>query len=278
MTLEEIVAELYGLPPGEFVAARTERVRQARDAGDKALATAIGTLRRPTVAAWAVNLLARTTADDIRALLDLGDALRDAQRRLSADQLRALGTQRQQVVNALTRKAADLAAARGQRLSESVLRDIGGTLQAALADPDIADQVAAGTLAAAASYEGFGPAALVAVPPARDRAERVTPSETTDRSDPASAAKELELTLADLESARAATASARTAQEAATSELSELETRLTRLRGEVADAEAQRRFALAAERSARDTLHRAEKHLAAAERRAEQARKQLPAS
>ncbi|WP_067702635.1 hypothetical protein [Nocardia jejuensis] len=171
MTLEEVVDELYGRTPGEFVAVRTERARQARDAGDKGLATAIGKLRRPTVAAWAVNLLARADAQEVRALLSLGDALREAQRRLSGEQLRALSTQRQQVITALVRKAADLAAAHGPRLTESVLRDIGSTLQAALADPAVAEQLRTGTLTAAASYDGFGPAGLIAVPSTPDKTE-----------------------------------------------------------------------------------------------------------
>ncbi|MBF6236008.1 hypothetical protein IU474_02810 [Nocardia otitidiscaviarum] len=164
MTLEEVAGELYGLAPSEFVAARDERVRRAREAGDRALAGAIGKLRRPTVAAWAVNVLAREATDEVTALLALGDALREAQRKLSGEALRALTTQRQQVVNALTRKAGELAAAHDQKLSEATLREIGQTLHAALADPDVAAAVRTGTLTTATSYEGFGPATLSAVP------------------------------------------------------------------------------------------------------------------
>ncbi|WP_425303013.1 hypothetical protein [Nocardia otitidiscaviarum] len=164
MTLEEVAGELYGLAPSEFVAARDERVRRAREAGDRALAGAIGKLRRPTVAAWAVNVLTREATDEVTALLALGDALREAQRKLSGEALRALTTQRQQVVNALTRKAGELAAAHDQKLSEATLREIGQTLHAALADPDVAAAVRTGTLTTATSYEGFGPATLSAVP------------------------------------------------------------------------------------------------------------------
>ncbi|MFF2549675.1 hypothetical protein ACFVUS_01695 [Nocardia sp. NPDC058058] len=320
MTLDEVAAELYGASPADFVTLRTERAGQARADGDRALATAIGKLRRPTVAAWAVNLLAREAADDIVALLDLGGALREAQRRLSAEQLRALSTQRQQVISALTRKAGDLAAAHGQRLTESVLRDIGGTLQAALADADIGDQVSSGTLTAAASYEGFGPAGLVAVPSAQEtpkapespggtapsartgssprkrsgtqgnstpngsttregsprtrsgRAARASDADIVARDE---ARRELEESLANLESARAAVLSARSTHEAATVELAQLESRITELRDELAQAQQQRRFTVAAERSARESLRQAEQQLAAAERRATAARNEL---
>ncbi|MFE3190404.1 hypothetical protein ACFXHA_15425 [Nocardia sp. NPDC059240] len=281
MTLEQVVAELYGLPPGEFVAARTERVRQARDAGDKALAAAIGKLRRPTVAAWALNLLSREAGDDVRALLEVGDALRDAQRRLSAEQLRALTTQRQKVVNAVTRRAADLAAGRGQRLTESVLRDIGASLQAALADPSVAEGLRTGTLTAAATYEGFGPAALTAVPGDghRDVGTRSTTVDSTaDERDPephAEARRELEEMLAEVESARAAVTSARSDHDTAVADLADLDDRIEVLRTELTEAEQRQRFTAATERSAREALRHAEEHLDGVERRVESARNRL---
>ncbi|GAB3206196.1 hypothetical protein [Nocardia tengchongensis] len=278
MTLDQVVAELYGLSPAEFVAVRTERVRQARDAGDKALADAIGKLRRPTVAAWALNLLSREASDQVRALLEVGDALRDAQRRLSAEQLRTLTTQRQKVVNVVTRKAAELAAGRGRHLTEPVLRDIGASLQAALADQSVADGLRTGTLTAAATYEGFGPASLIAIPseahrsfrtrsatahPAEDRPER-SATRTPRRADP---------TAAD-GPARAAVTSARSAHDTAAADLADLDDRIEALRAELTEAEHRHRFTAATERSAREALQRAQKHLDGVERRVERARKQ----
>src|SRR5689334_10206146 len=105
MKLEQTTAELYALDPAEFVAARDEAARTARADGDKQLATAISRLRRPTVAAWAVNLLAHKATQELGALLDLGEALREAQRTLSADRMRTLADQRRKAVNALTDKA-----------------------------------------------------------------------------------------------------------------------------------------------------------------------------
>ncbi|WP_459956606.1 hypothetical protein [Nocardia sp. IFM 10818] len=300
MNLEEVAAELYGVPPGEFVTVRTERAQQAREDGDKALATAIGKLRRPTVAAWAVNLLARAAGEDVGALLEIGDALREAQRRLSGEQLRTLTTQRQQVVNALTRKAGELAAAHGQRLSESVLRDVGSTLQAALADPEVAEQVRAGTLTAAASYEGFGPAALLAVAGggagrsggartsnAADQQNRqstadVRKADTTaskGKSPDAGAAarRELEELIAEVESARAEQASAAAEHDRAAADLAELDSRIAGLRDELARAEDRRRFSVAAERGAREVLRRADQHLEGLARRARKVRERLPA-
>ncbi|MEU0539620.1 hypothetical protein ABZ319_07095 [Nocardia sp. NPDC005978] len=300
MTLDQVVTELYGLPPAEFVPARTERARQARDAGDKALAAAIGKLRRPTVAAWALNLLSREAGEDVRAVAEVGEALRDAQRRLSADKLRALTTQRQQVVNAVTRKTAELAAGHGQRLTESVLREVGASLQAALADQSVADGLRAGTLTAAATYEGFGPAALTAVPGAGHRGsethsatddstenhtekpaartKRRPESEAEDKPAPdpqAEIRRELEQMLTEVESARAAVTSARSDHDAAAADLAELVGRVETLRAELTEAEQRRRFTAATERTTREALQRAQKHLDGVERRVDGARKRL---
>ncbi|MGH4026328.1 MAG: hypothetical protein ACRDRV_17275, partial [Pseudonocardiaceae bacterium] len=115
--LDEVAAELYTVDPAGFVAARNAVVRRARDAGDRDLATAIGRLRRPSVSAWAVNLLVRAAAEEMAELLALGDELRSAQQRLQGEQLRRLNKQRREVVGALAGRARRLAADAGHPLS-----------------------------------------------------------------------------------------------------------------------------------------------------------------
>ncbi|QIS17526.1 hypothetical protein [Nocardia terpenica] len=301
MALEDIARELYGLDPGEFTAARTERVGRARAAGDKQLATAIGRLRRPTVAAWAVNLLARRAPGEVSGLLDLGAALREAQRTLSGDRLRTLTAQRQQVVNALARKAGGLAAEHGRALSEGVLREVGQTLHAALADPEVGERVRDGVVTTAVNYEGFGPAgaSLAAVPDVSETepADRTARPETgTDRrkadaserkaeadgrkADAArqaaeAARRELEEALTMLESARSARDSARDEVSRSAAEREDLSNRIDSLRAELARVEDQRRFAASAERSAREALHRAERQLDRAQRWVDKARERV---
>ncbi|MBF6171662.1 hypothetical protein [Nocardia blacklockiae] len=281
MTLEEVTRRLYALDPAQFTAARDEQAKAARADGDRQLATAIGKLRRPTVAAWAVNLLAHEAPDEVTSLLELGAALREAQRRLSGDQLRELTTQRQQVVNALARRAGQLAEGHDRTLGETVLREVGQTLHAALADPAVADQVRDGTLTAAANYEGFGPAGpeLAAVP---DRAE--TPPEpkrtgrarkTTGEERDAAARQELDDAREALESAREAKDSAAAELDRATANLGAADERITALRAELDRAEEQRRFAAAAERSAQEALHKAERQLDRVERWVEKARSRV---
>ena len=49
--LEDAVGELYALSPDEFTGRRTELAAEAKGNGDRSLASAIGKLRRPTIAA-----------------------------------------------------------------------------------------------------------------------------------------------------------------------------------------------------------------------------------
>jgi hypothetical protein len=153
----EAAERLYGVPPEEFVPDRDELVAAAKETGDKDAAKAIGRLRRPTQAAWLANLLARERSEQLDALLDLADELAGAQRSLDGPALRALSSQRQKLVNAMAREARRLAAAEGHRVTEPVERDLRGILDAALADPAVADEVRSGRLTRTVSFSGFGP-------------------------------------------------------------------------------------------------------------------------
>jgi hypothetical protein len=147
--------ELYGLPLAEFTAARAERAKQARAAGDRASAAAIGRLAKPSVVAWLANQLARQYPGELAPLLELGDALRRATAALDAAQLRQLSRQQQQVVSALTGRVRELAAAAGQAVSDSTARGVEDTLHAALADESAARELTGGQLAAGLSRTGF---------------------------------------------------------------------------------------------------------------------------
>jgi hypothetical protein len=154
--LARVAGELYGLSPDDFRAARDERAAQARASGDKDLARAITALRRPVVSAWLVNLLAREDTGQMGELLALGESLRDAQRALDGDRLRELSAERRRLVTAMVGEAKRLAARAGRAVTLQVEREVDATLQAALADPGAAAEVAAGGLASPLSYAGLG--------------------------------------------------------------------------------------------------------------------------
>ena len=156
--LDAVADELYALAPDAFVPARDDRAAAARAAGDRALARAVARLRRPTRAAWLANLLARHRADELDGLVELARGLARAQHELDGDALRALSGQRHRAVAAMARDAGRLAARRGEPVSDALLREVAGILEAALADPAIAEEVRAGRLTKTVRYSGFGPA------------------------------------------------------------------------------------------------------------------------
>jgi hypothetical protein len=156
-TLDAIADRLYGLHPDAFVPARDDAVAEARQEGDRDLARAIGRLRRPTRAAWLANLLARERPDQLDGLLALAGDLASAQRTLDGSALRALSAQRTRLVTAMARQGGRLAAQAGDSATESVVRELAGILEAALADPAGADEVRSGRLTRTVSYSGFGP-------------------------------------------------------------------------------------------------------------------------
>ncbi|MEU1425098.1 hypothetical protein [Kitasatospora sp. NPDC005751] len=144
---DAIADELHTLAPQDFTAARN-RHADALKKTDPQLAKQVRALRRPTQAAWAANLLAHRHGDLVGQLLDLGQALRDAQEHLAGDQLRTLTEQRRQLVRALTGQAERDAAEAGHPLGADAVAEVDRTLGAALADPDAARALAAGRLTA----------------------------------------------------------------------------------------------------------------------------------
>ena len=168
--LDEIVRELYVLPPTNFVAARNELVRQARAAGSRDVAERLQRLRRPTRSAWLVNLLARDPIA-MQRLSALGRELRDAQTGLAGAELRSLAEQRRQLIADLLDRAQAHAAESGVRLTPAVLSEVEATLQAALVDLAGALTIRNGRLVRPLSHSGFGPRPRLKVPPARSTVE-----------------------------------------------------------------------------------------------------------
>jgi hypothetical protein len=77
--LEEELDRLYALPLNEFTAARDEIAKRLRGEGERELADQVKQLRKPPVAVWLVNTLAREREVDVKRLLKAGEALANAQ-------------------------------------------------------------------------------------------------------------------------------------------------------------------------------------------------------
>jgi chromosome segregation ATPase len=252
------VKRLYGVELDDFVPTRTAIAKALRGEGRRDEAAAVTELRKPSVAAWVVNRLARDEAGLVAELLDAGERLREVQLAAgSAEDLREAVQGEQDALRRAARAAEDIAAGRGSATDATVER-VRETLHAAALDADLADEVRRGVLVREQQAVGFPMG--VAVPPGRaparrpaarkPPAKRTGPAPEPPAEDPA-AAKRLERLAAAAEAARA--------------ELRSAEAKLADAEARLATAEA----ALARATRARDAAERKAEEAAERHRRAQ---------
>lgn len=152
MTVDDDLDSLYGMRPEEFTARRNELASAAKKRGDVSAAKAIASARRPTTAAWVVNQLALTDSTVRPKLTSLHEALRAAHAAMDGQRIRELSATQRTLVQDLTR--AGFAAAELSDPPAALRDDVTGTLQAAIADPEVAARL--GRLSRAEEWSGFG--------------------------------------------------------------------------------------------------------------------------
>jgi hypothetical protein len=177
-SLLSIAEELYSLLPAEFTGTRNQWAKQTKADGDTEVAKEVSALRKPSVAAWVVNMMMRHQGEQMTQVLELGASLRQAQADLDGEALRELTRQRRQLTTAVTRQGRELAGELGVRITESVAEQVQGTLHAAMIDEDAAAGVRSGLLVSALEATGVGTADVVdavAVPEAIGMTPRARP-------------------------------------------------------------------------------------------------------
>src|ERR1035441_2928357 len=156
--VSEAVAELYSSDLDAFTERRGDLAARARAAGEASAAKAIAGLRKPTRSAWAVTQVVRADPSVPSRLTALGDELRAAEAALDGATIRELSVARRQLIDALVAQAL---AASGQHPPSAALREeVTATFAAALADPQLTAEMAAGTLVRAERRAGFGSGAI----------------------------------------------------------------------------------------------------------------------
>jgi hypothetical protein len=227
---------LYGVKPEEFTALRTELATAAKKRGDAATAKRISAARRPTTAAWVVNHLVHSNDDVKHSLTDLGERLRGAHAAMDGAAIRELSSEQRSLVDQLARAAFE--GADVSNPSATLREDVTATLQAAIADPDVADRL--GRLAKAEQWSGFGDlgtttAVFSTARSAKAKSEATPqaqkPTREKPRGDERRSAREAEeaksaLAAAEREEAKSALAAAERAKDDADNELSDRQTDL----------------------------------------------------
>ena len=269
--VDEAAEELYGLPPGEFTRARDERAKKLRKSGDREAADAVKALRKPTVAAWALDQLARQRGKELGRLLTAGEGLRAAQEELLASGDRSAfqkaAAAERELVAELTGAAREIVSEAGERVGAGLEEKVSATLHAAALDEDTAEELRAGRLTREReAIGGFGALTAGSAPSApkarQPKKEKAAPKESA-----ADARGEQRLAAArtderharrELETAEKALESARTRAEAAEAHAADAVERAK-------VASARLKEARSAHSAARKAHSRAEKSLRAAE-------------
>jgi hypothetical protein len=254
--------DLYGLPLDRFIPERAALVKALRGEKRREEASEIAALRKPSVAAWAVNQLVRTQPRALQALFGAGEDLAQAQALAAAgkgggDVMRDATRRQRDAVRELLGAAEGLLSSEGHALSQTMIERVAETLRAAGVDEEAQRQVAGGCLTHELRFAGVGIGGLVSSsvnteqrPAGKTEAEKAA---TAPESEAGRAA-------AESEAARERSAALKAARQA------EAETRraATRAHKEMVAAQTRREEAAAA-------LEEAETLLSAAAQRAKEA-------
>jgi hypothetical protein len=232
--------ELYEVKPEEFTALRTKLAAAAKQRGGVDTAKQISAARKPTTAAWVVNRLALRDQNTRTRLAGLGERLKDAHAAMDGEAIRALSAEQRRVVDDVARAAFEEAELADP--TAGLRDDVTATLQAAIADPDVALRL--GRLTKAERWSGFGEFGDTAMVFTATR-------KPTGRKEPAEQPQRDDKRDAEREKARAAVAVAERAKADADAALTELQSDLATARMRRDDA--RRRL-----RDAEDTLTAAE--------------------
>jgi hypothetical protein len=148
--------DLYLVEPKQFVEARNALAKRLRAEGDKAEAARVAKLRRPSPAAWALDVVAREDAALLDAALAAGAELRRASDKAVGGDPGGL-----REATAKERKATDAvvdAAARrlGSTRGAAARPELAATLRAAVLDDAVADDLRRGVLVDTHESAGFG--------------------------------------------------------------------------------------------------------------------------
>lgn len=163
MDESEVIA-LYRLPLSEFTPARDKLSAELASRGEKEAAKEVKGLRKPTVAAWAVNRLAHESPDEMTELFELRERLEEVG---DAAEMRRLATERRALVSRLVARAGDILEREGHASSATTLEKITRTLQAGESTEE-QELMRSGRLSRDLAPSGFGDFGFALVDLARE--------------------------------------------------------------------------------------------------------------
>ena len=156
------IDRLYALPLEEFTSERDDLAKRLRkDGGAADAAAAVKALKKPSVAAWAVNQVQRDRPDEVRELIEVTEELHRVYAKLSSagarERLEEAAEIQRKLIRSLVRCASQLLEAGGHAASDATLTKVADTFRAAALDPDVREQVARGRVVKEQRAAGLGP-------------------------------------------------------------------------------------------------------------------------
>ncbi len=201
------IDRLYALPREEFTRERDELAKRLRKEGERDAAAAVKALKKPSVAAWAVNQVRRDRPEDVRRLLEVTEELHRVYAGLSSagarERLAEAAEMQRELIRSLVRCAAELLEADGHSASEATLSKVADTLRAAALDEALRVQVSAGTVVKEQRAAGLGPLESLPAPPKKQTKPKKKPRKPAgpDPRKVAKAEREIEAARRQLEDA-----------------------------------------------------------------------------
>jgi hypothetical protein len=149
-TREVEINRLYGLPLDQFTAARDELAKRLRGEGERGAADDVKRLRKPSLAAWALNQVRRNDPRRVDELIAAGERLRNAQERLLATGERGLlrdaAAEERRLAQELVRLGEGQLRDAGHPVSATVQSKLWATVHAVAGDQEARELLAAGRL------------------------------------------------------------------------------------------------------------------------------------
>jgi len=153
MSLDDVVAELLAGPLNEFTSRRNSKAKELKATGQPELAAEVARLKKPPVAVWAVNQLARRNKPVLERVRRAGEGVVQAQsgavagRKNAALELRSASDALQRELEVAVREAGDVLRADGHAADEATLRRLQEMVRlAALSGGETWDRLQRGAL------------------------------------------------------------------------------------------------------------------------------------
>lgn len=154
--LDDQIAGLYALELDSFVAERNELAKRLRAEGARERAEAVGKLRKPSVAAWAVNRAVRVDPGAARQVAEAGERLAAAQQQALTGKgpraLREASAAEGEAIEALLAVLRDASPELGPQVLDRARR----TIRAIAGDDALRERFLAGRLSEDAEAIGLG--------------------------------------------------------------------------------------------------------------------------